>query len=420
MTLPRRFAELARGVRLPRRTVRLRLTLLYGSLFLVSGAVLLVITYLLVRHSTPHAVFFGSLPVTNIQGHAPHGLPNFPPSHPPIPRNAPSLKQQISSQAVRQHAAELHQLLTQSGVALAIMTVVSIALGWLVAGRVLGPLQTMTASTRRISEDNLHQRLALQGPRDELKDLADTIDGLLGRLEAAFDAQRRFIANASHELRTPLAMMRTSLDVANGKPGRVPLQVIALGDKVREGLDQADRLLEGFLTLARAQHSAAADQTTVSLHETVSTAIQARRAAIDEMGIEVQQAIREVQVHGSETLLSRMVENVIDNAIKHNEPWGWIRIETHTHGDVARLVVESGGARLEESEVLELAQPFRRIGAERTSSENGVGLGLSIVAAIAVAHGGKLELNARPQGGLRVLIELPHVDDRVLGAGDRA
>jgi signal transduction histidine kinase len=315
--------------------------------------------------------------------------------------------ERLDAAAHRQHAAELHQLLLQSGIALALMAVVSIALGWLVAGRMLRPLRTITATTLRISQHNLHERLAMEGPRDELKDLADTIDGLLARLEAAFTAQRRFVANASHELRTPLAMMRTSLDVAAGK--RVPPapQLQALDSKLREGLDQADRLLESFLTLARAQNGAVPEPTTVSLVELLSAAIDARADRIAERHITLRRRLVDVQVVGSEPLLARMVENVVDNAVRHNECSGWIRAETRGDGEAARLVLANGGARLEEAKVRELGQPFRRLAADRTGSQSGLGLGLSIVAAIAEAHGGTMRLTALAEGGLQVLIELP-------------
>jgi signal transduction histidine kinase len=393
--LQQRLAALASLAAPPRRTVRLRLTLLYGGLFVASGAALLAVTYLLVRHFTAGVVS------THAYLKPSTGLNN------PLPK-LPALTQLQTQDLARQHASDLHQLLVWSGIALALMAVVSIGLGWLVAGRVLRPLRTMTATTRRISEANLHQRLAVKGPADELKELGDTIDGLLVRLEAAFDAQRWFVANASHELRTPLAMMRTSLDVATGKRGPVPPQLTELDRKLREGLDHADRLLESFLTLARAQHGALADEASVSIDEVVTAAIHARSTEIAEKRIDVQQELRRARVSGSATLLARMVENVIDNAIHHNEPDGWIRIEADEAAGLARLTIESGGAPLEENEVGALAQPFTRLGTERTDSQNGFGLGLSIVAAIAAAHGGKLELHARPEGGLRVVIELPH------------
>jgi hypothetical protein len=178
------------------------------------------------------------------------------------------------------HTIDLPQLLVPSGIALAIMTIASAFLGWWVAGRVLAPLRLMTDTTRQISQTNLHERLALEGPRDELKDLADTIDSLLARLEAAFDAQRLFVANASHELRTPLAMMRTSLDVAIAKPEGVPAQTRALDAGLREDLDRADQLLESFLTLAQAEHGAFTDRGSVSLDGLVTAALHACREAI--------------------------------------------------------------------------------------------------------------------------------------------
>ena len=391
---------------LPRGTVRLRLTLLYGSLFLISGAALLTITYLLVRHSTGTVVKTPS----GVSISAPAGAQEVP----KIGVGSPQLQAQIhqlEAARARQHANELHQLLVQSGIALAIMTTISIAFGWLVAGRVLRPLRTMTETTRAISAHNLSDRLALPGPRDELKELGDTIDDLLARLDAAFEAQRRFVANASHELRTPLTMIRTSVDVATRKPGIVPPQVTALGDKVRTGLDQADRLLESFLMLARAERGALQEQTKVPLTPLVAGSIDSHRDAIADRGVTIRQTLERVEASGSEALLRRMVENLIDNAIRHNEPGGWVRVGTSLNDGAVELLVESGGPRLDERQVRELARPFRRLASDRTRSEDGVGLGLSIVAAIVAAHDGKLELRARPEGGLSVTIGLPNGAD---------
>jgi signal transduction histidine kinase len=287
------------------------------------------------------------------------------------------------------------------------MSVVSIALGWLIAGRVLAPLRTMTQQTRRISERSLHERLALQGPGDELKELADTIDGLLARLEAAFDAQRRFIANASHELRTPLSMMRTSLDVASTKPGPIPPELTTLGVKLREGLDQADRLFESFLDLARAEHEQPDHQPSVSLAPLIVTTIDQRHHDLAAKRIAVERSIAQAHVPGSETLLARMLANLIDNAIRHNDPGGWVRIDAGANSHSARIAVQNGGQLLNQDEVGQLAQPFRRLGTERTGSRTGVGLGLSIVSAIATAHHGTLELRARQSGGMIATVELP-------------
>jgi hypothetical protein len=301
------------------------------------------------------------------------------------------------------------QLLIASLIALAIMTVISVALGWLVAGRALRPVREMTAAAQRISEDSLNERLALHGPKDELKELGDTIDGLLERLEVAFNAQRRFVANASHELRTPLTTMRAALDVALAKPEPAPPQTVALAGRLRTELDRIDRLLEAFLVLARAQHRSMPGQAVLPLDYIVGSSLADQAAAIRAMDLTVQDTSGQggAWVAGSQALLSRMVENVIDNAVCHNTPGGWISITTGARGGGARLVVENGGQVLDPRQVAELTQPFRRLEADRIGTDKGSGLGLSIVAAIAEAHGGTLDLLARPGGGLRVCVELP-------------
>ena len=371
------------------RSVRARLTAIYGALFLVCGAGLLTITYLLVE-----------------------GAPFAPPRH----YNPPAVSGNVPiGIAVERHTV-LHALLLRSGIALAIMGLVSVWLGWVVAGRVLAPLRVITARTQQISEANLHERLALAGPEDEITELSDTIDGLLARLESAFDMQRRFVANASHELRTPLAMMRTSLDVAAGKPRPMSRDAAALSGKVREGLDQADRLVESFLVLARAEVGAAADLETVSLSDLATAAIADRATEVRERNLTVRARLEDTSVLGSRTLLSRLVANLLDNAVRHNRPAGIIAISCEVDGPVARLTVENDGRDLDPHEATRLAEPFRRTGAERTGSEEGVGLGLAIVAAIATAHHGTLRLAARPQGGLTASVELPRPAAEAAGA----
>ena len=378
---------------LPRRSVRLRLTALYTVLFLLSGVVLLAIT---------SGVVVASSAVT---AHAP-------------PQPNPQSALARAQARIHQLQAELnahtlpgvsHQLLVGSAVALGVMTVASAALGWIVAGRVLRPLRAITAATRRISADSLHERLALAGPRDELADLADTIDGLLERLDGAFAAQRRFAANAAHELRTPLTTMRASVDVDVAKPGPVPEQTIALAGRLRAELDRVDELLDGLLALARAQHGVLPDRAVLSLGALVSASLAARSGAIAARKLTVQHTGSPggAWVAGSQPLLRRMVDNVIDNAIGHNVDGGWISVTTGADGAVAVLAVETGGEVLDQRQVDQLAQPFQRLGADRTGSTGGAGLGLPIVAAIADAHGGTLDLRARPEGGLRVAIGLP-------------
>jgi signal transduction histidine kinase len=384
------LSGLARRAALPRRTVRLRLTTLYGALFLASGAGLLAITNILAR-GWPWPALVVS--------------PDRGPGH--IQPGPSAIPASVRAQAAAQHAAALNQLLAESGVALGVMAVVSVALGWLMAGRVLRPLREMTAATRAISAEDLTRRLAVPGPDDELKDLGDTIDKLLHRLETAFGAQRRFAASASHELRTPLAMMRTSLDVATAKPAPVPPGLTVLAGKLREGLDQADRLVENLLLLARAQHGARDDQETISLGPLLAGAIAARTALIVGIGLDVRHAADGSLVTGNPVLLAQMTANLVDNAVRHNHPGGWIRAQVTGDGPDVRLVVENSGSVLDPGQVTTLTQPFRRLGTDRTRSAAGTGLGLSITEAIATAHGGVLQLQALPEGGLRAVIDLP-------------
>ena len=382
---------------LPRRTVRLRLTALYGVLFLVSGAVLLAISGgVLVGRSSVQAASAqnGQASVSALaRAHAQIHL----------------LQQQLADQRALAPGGLSHNLLIAGAIALGIMTVVAVLLGWVIAGRALRPLRAITAATRRISADNLHERLTMTGPRDELTDLAETIDGLLARLEGAFAAQRRFVANASHELRTPLTTMRAAVDVAVAKPGPVPPQTTALAGRLRGELDQVDRLLDGLLALARAQHGDLPGRTTVSLDSVVSASLAARAGAIAARKLTVHHTAGRdgAWVDGSPALLHRMADNVIDNAISHNTDDGWVSVTTMADGQAGRLIVETGGDVLDQAQVDQLTQPFRRLGTDRTGSDRGAGLGLSIVAAIAEAHGGSVRLAARPSGGLRVEIGLP-------------
>jgi signal transduction histidine kinase len=386
-----------------RRTVRSRMTLLYVALFLMSGAVLLAIA------SGVASVRSTTRVVSARQGSASIGSSSTGQSQ--LARADNRIRQLLAQLAAAQHSQPpsiTHQLLAGSLIALAFMVGLSALLGWLMAGHALRPLRMITATARRISEDNLHERLAFDGPRDELKDLADTFDGLLERLEAAFAAQRRFVANASHELRTPLATMRAALDVAMAKPDPPPAQTVALAGRLRGELDRVDELLEGLLVLARTQHGGLPAREILVLDDAIAAAVAARAAPIAEAGLTVRQAgASGATVAGSQALLRRMVDNVVDNAIVHNQRAGWITVGTWAGPATARIVIENGGPVLDQVQVDQLAQPFKRLGADRTYSERGSGLGLSIVAAIAAAHGGGLDLRARSDGGLRVTIELP-------------
>lgn len=368
------------------RSVRLRFTVLYMALFLASGVVLLTITVGL-----------------SLRGRA---------ASQPVGAGRQAAQQTIDglrAQLDQAAAQESQRLLTGAAVALLVMIVVSAVLGRGVAGRVLRPLRAITTTTRRITADNLHERLAVSAPDDDVKDLADTIDGLLERLESAFAAQRLFAANASHELRTPLATMRAAVDVAVAKP-TVPAATVTLADRVRTELDQADRLLDGLLMLARAQHGAPADPVTVSLTHLVSEALEARSDGIGAAHLSVHTDLDDAALTvGSRALLARMVDNVVDNAITHNHDGGWISVAVTVDGRTVALSVETGGTRIDDEQISLLAQPFHRLAAQRTGNDRGSGLGLSIVSAVASAHAGGIELHARQEGGLRVTITLPGV-----------
>jgi signal transduction histidine kinase len=388
------------ALRLPRRTVRLRLTLLYGGLFLVSGVVLLTITYFLVTNE-----FFGG-PVLEAR---------YSTDPVPVPGGAGGPTTHLSEGGGG--SDQLRGLLLQSGIALAVMLAVSIALGWLMAGRVLRPLRTMTATTRQISEANLHQRLAVAGPDDELKDLADTIDGLLGRLDAAFDtqrdvldAQRSFVANASHELRGPLTRERAAIEVALADPQATTQSLRATFERVLAVTKQQERLLEALLVLARGQAGLERPEP-FDLAAVTDEVLLARHAEVQRRTLRVDAALDPTPALGDPRLAERLVGNLVDNAIRHNLPGGWVQIQTGTGAGRAVLSVANSGPAVPPAEVDRLLRPFQRLGADRTGHREGHGLGLSIVAAVAAAHRAELRVGARPDGGLQVVVCFPTPDD---------
>ena len=413
-----------RWLRLPRRTVRLRLTIVYGGLFLLSGAALLAITYFLVSSQLLTNAVVGrqhQVPVTGPAG-TPPGL-QLPDSAQQksvfvsAGRTAchlatgPGLSaSQIAAQAQRcldaQRSAELNQLLTESGVALGIMLMVSIGLGWLVAGRVLRKLRTITAAARSISASSLYSRLALDGPDDELKELGDTFDGLLARLEAAFGAQRQFVANSSHELRTPLARQRTLIEVALADPEP---SIGALQDVCRRVLatgEQQERLIEALLTLARSQRGLDRREP-IDLAALTGEVALARQPEAELRGLTVSTSLGSAPALGDARLAERLVANLLDNAIRHNVAGGVVQVSTVIWAGHAVLSVSNTGPVLRPDQLPHLFQPFQRGGAARTGSRDGLGLGLSIVAAIAAAHGAWLQANALPGGGLGVQVGFP-------------
>jgi two-component system sensor histidine kinase VanS len=371
--------------RLPSPTVRLRLTLLYGGLFLLSGVVLFTIMYLLFRHASGV-----NLIVPSANQH--------------LSSSAKTLTELKFQETVRRSDADLHQGLVRSAIALGIMTLVSIALGWLVAGRVLRPLREMTATTRQISERNLNERLALAGPRDELKDLADTIDGLLARLEAHVAEQQRFAANASHELRTPLATTQALLDVARTDPDRDSADLV---ERLHAVNTRAIDLTEALLLLSRADGRSFTRED-VDLSLLAEEATETLLPLAEGRGVTIETAVEPAPTTGSRALLLQLSTNLVHNAIVHNlRDGGAVWVTTAGGPAGAVLTVENTGAELTPKMVATLKEPFQRDSARVRSDHAGVGLGLAIAKSITGAHDGTLTLAPRPGGGLRVTVDLP-------------
>ncbi|MBV8080483.1 MAG: HAMP domain-containing protein, partial [Actinobacteria bacterium] len=386
---------------------RLRLTALYGGLFLVCGAMLLTTMYFVVRHQYSSDFFVASgkkfivatassVPLPKI------AITKFGIGKIPVqvlkPNPTPA---QLALQAQAQSTAALHKLLVDCAFALAVMAVISIWLGWIVAGRALRPLRTITNAARDISETNLHRRLALDGPNDEIHQLGTTFDGLLERLERAFDAQRRFVANASHELRTPLTYERALLEVALADPDATERTLREVCSKVLAVGEQQERTIEALLTLSRSQRGLESRET-VDLAAIASAAL----ARADTDDVTVRERLGTAVMRGDPRLIERLVANLVDNAVTYNVPDGEIAVSTHRDADRAVLTVENTGPVIPTYELDRIFQPFQRLDPERTNNR-GTGLGLSIVQAIATAHGAALVALPRPLGGLRVEVAFP-------------
>jgi len=397
--------------RWPPQTFRVRLALLFAALFLAAGAALLGITYALVA-SIPVKV----PPVTNAQAklafHCKLGKGSHPKETEPLLSSqcAHALSAVGAEQAaVEQRNQTLEHLLAYSLAALGVMTVVSGGVGWLLAGRVLRPVSSITAAARRASEQHLGERLALTGPHDELRELADTFDQMLERLDAAFASQRRFVADASHELRTPLTVMRTAIEVTMAKPARTPEQLEVMAAKVARSAAQAEALIEALLTLAASEQAQAGPEL-VDLATAAEDAAEAAAARARDLDLRVDTGLVAAPACGNRLLLERMVGNLVDNAVRHNIAGGWVSINTGTGEQRAWFEIANSGPVIPEELVPSLFEPFRRV-EERTSTRDGAGLGLAIVRSIGTAHGASVEAHSLPAGGLRIMVTLPAAGD---------
>jgi signal transduction histidine kinase len=313
---------------------------------------------------------------------------------------------QIGPAQAAQRAADSHQLLVNSGIALAIVAVLALLAGWLISGRMLRPIRTITGTARRISSTNLHERLALDGPEDELKELGDTLDGLFARLEAAFDAQRHFVANASHELRTPLTAERTLLQVALDDPGTTTAAWRSTATEVLASTDEQARLIEALLTLASSE-SGMKGYEHVDLAAAVASTVAELKPEIDRLGIHVDVVTAPAALDGDPMLAQRLVANLLTNAVSHNVEGGRIDVVTGVKEERAVLSVTNTGPVIPAADVERLFQPFQRLDPGRTHYKDGHGLGLSIVRAIATAHGATITAEASPQGGVSIEVVFP-------------
>jgi signal transduction histidine kinase len=392
-----------------RRPVRLRLTLVYSGLFLAAGAVLLGVTYGLVAQSFDLAP---AAPSSQASQYVDQALRTCkaeyltPAAMAKCENTAEQSLSRVSEASVAdQRSRTLAHLLDYSLAALAALVVTSAWLGWMVAGRALRPVHAITAAARRASEENLGVRIALAGPDDELKELADTFDAMLGRLDAAFASQRRFVADASHELRTPLTVMRTSIDVTLAKPGRTPAQLEAMAIEVRHAADRAEALIEALLTLARSDRGAGPPEP-LDVAALAEDALDVAAPAIRARPVTVQAVLAPAPAVGDPVLVERLVTNLIDNAVRHNVPDGWVQVATGTREGMAFIDVANGGPLIPHELVASLFEPFRRL-SDRTGSPDGMGLGLSIVRSVALAHRGQVTARPRPAGGLEITVSLP-------------
>ncbi|CAL9413251.1 HAMP domain-containing sensor histidine kinase [Streptomyces sp. Tu 3180] len=386
-----------------RPTIRIRLTLLYGGMFLIAGILLLSIIYLLAAQ----ALRTGSQPLYKIVDFADLKVAS---SDCPVVDNGdlslPEFNAAISDCIDRQRQAALDNLLSRSLLALLGLAVIAFAFGYAMAGRVLSPLGRITRTARAVAGSDLSRRIELDGPDDELKELADTFDDMLERLQRAFTAQQRFVGNASHELRTPLAINRTLLEVHLSDPD-APVELQQLGKTLLATNERSEQLVEGLLLLARSDNQIV-ERKAVDLAEVASQAIDQAHAEAEAKGVEIRGTREPAVVQGNGVLLERIALNLVQNAVRYNVPEdGWVEVTTQVQHGQAVLVVANTGPVVPAYEIDNLFEPFRRLRTERTGSDKGVGLGLSIVRSVARAHGGHISAQPREGGGLVMRFTLP-------------
>ncbi|MFI0449287.1 sensor histidine kinase [Actinomadura sp. 6N118] len=395
-----------------RPTIRVRLALVYGGLFLVGGIVLLALTYFLVRGSLPggsEKVASGSTSrVTDSGVPPPEGafVREFREAPPGTVFRSEQVGELLVETRGKTQQATLNALLTYGSIALGLVGAVALGLGWIFADRALRPLHSITETARRVTRSqHLGERIAYTGPHDDVKELADTFDAMLERLARAFDGQRRFVANASHELRTPLAINRTLVDVAVRRSDATD-DVKRLGESLLVVNTRHERLIDGLLTLAGTEN-AVVDRLPLDLAVVAGHVLDQASAEATERGVTTHRRLGPAPTAGDPVLVERLVQNLVENAVRHNTEGGELWVTTARNNGEVELTVANTGPVVPPYETETIFEPFRRLGNDRVRSDRGTGLGLSIVRATATAHGGTVTASPRPEGGLVLHVQLP-------------
>jgi len=384
-------------------SARSRLTLLYTALFTLGGTALVLITYLLVAN-TLHPTVTPRIPAS-VQRALEQCLQAARTGRAGVMQKCAAVYANgVQAGAAAQRSTTLAHLLTYSLLSLAGATLLAAAAGWIAAGRIFRPVHRLTAAARAASEQNLSQRIALQGPRDELRELADTFDTMLERLDRAFTSQRQFIANASHELRTPLTVMRTAMDVVLAKPEPTRGELVSMAAEVRQAVAHCERLIEALLVLARNDQARTLTDP-LDLAAVAEDALEGRSAN----GIKMTATLGEAPVTGDGVLLERLVANLLDNAERYNIAGGTVTISTTAHNATSVLRVVNTGTVVPADLVERLFLPFTRL--DDRTRHDGFGLGLALVSSIAAVHGGTVTATAVPAGGLDIIVRLPRRDN---------
>jgi signal transduction histidine kinase len=388
---------------LGRRSVRARIALACAGLFLVTGGAFVAATYALVDHSLPTTA---APKPASMNKHVLQACYSGEQSGTLTGTQLSKCKQAFATAtefgAAMERLKDLHELLLWSLLGLGVATIVAGLLGWAIGRRILVPLHKVTGAARRASQEHLHERIGLDGPPDELKELADTFDDMLDRLDLAFASQRRFVANASHELRTPLTSMRTLIDVAMAKPTRTTEGLETVVGRVRDALGQSEAIIDGLLTLARSDRGLAAREL-VDLEAAAQDAIDETSASARDSDVVIEADLSAAPTLGDRVLVERLVANLVDNAVRYNVSAGSVQVETGTDAGQSYVSVTNTGPVVPEPNVASLFEPFTRLD-QRVVNGKGAGLGLSIVASVVAAHHGHLNAHALPEGGLRITV----------------